>query len=301
MNIVIIGAGAIGSLFGSALSKNNNVVLVGRKSHVDAVNKKGLTIKGKTQANIKFLATESVKDISFSPDILLFSVKSYDAESAIKTSKSIIGKNTVVMSLQNGLNNIEKIKKHVNSDKIIVCITTHGVVFSKPGVIQHTGIGKTILGDISGKNTEIIEKIANDLKLGEIKTIISENIIKDIWAKAIVNSSINPLTAIFNCKNGYLLENPIIEKTLEKICRESTDIADSCKINLNFEDMLKKTEEVIHETSENHSSMLQSVQQNKPTEIESINGTLAKIGKENNIETLMNDLLVYSVKSIICD
>jgi len=291
MNIVVMGAGAIGSLFGAFLSKKNDVVLIGRSSHVNAIDQKGLTIKGKTQLNVKIRAVDSVDKISFLPDLLIITVKSYDTESAIKEVKSSIGDDTIVMSLQNGLDNIEKIEKHVSREKIIACITTHGVVFSEPGFIKHTGIGKTILGALTSGNTLNPGSIANMLSDAGIKTTVSDDIIKEIWIKAIVNSSINPLTALFNCKNGYLLENLILENTLEKICEESTSIASAYGVDVNHSDMIRKTKEVVKETYENHSSMLQSILQSKKTEIKSINSKIVEIGRKHNIKTLMNEIL----------
>ncbi|UCH72001.1 MAG: 2-dehydropantoate 2-reductase [Thermoplasmatales archaeon] len=296
MNIIIVGAGAIGSLFGGLLSQKNNVILVGRKPHVDSINSKGLSIQGKTKLNIKICATNSIGKVPFSPDLLILSVKSYDTENAVKDAKSLIHENTVVMSLQNGLDNIEKIKKYVNIEKIIICITTHGVIFSKPGVIKHTGFGKTTLGNLTNKNIQIIKDTSIFLNEAGIKTTITNNIIEEMWSKAIINSSINPLTALLKCKNGYLLKNKIIEKLVEKICEESTIIANNNGVNISAYNAIKKTKEVITETTENHSSMLQSVLQGKKTEIDSINGVLVKIGKKHNIKTVMNEFLIDSIK-----
>jgi 2-dehydropantoate 2-reductase len=298
MNIVILGAGAIGSLFGAFLSKKNDVLLIGRSSHVNAINQNGLTIEGKTQLNVKIRAVDSVNKISFSPDLLIITVKSYDTESAIKEVKSNIGDNTIVMSLQNGLDNLEKIGKYVSREKIIACTTTHGVVFSKPGIIKHTGIGKTVLGPLTGRNIQNAESIANMLSDVGIKTTVNDDIIKEIWIKAIVNSSINPLTALFNCKNGYLLKNPVLENILEKTCEESTSVANAYGIDVTPSSMIRKTKEVVKETYENHSSMLQSILQGKKTEIESINSKIVEVGRKHNIKTLMNEILIYSIESI---
>ena len=94
MKIVVIGAGAIGSFIGGMLSKNNDVVLVGRKPHVDSIKKIGLSISGKTKLNIKIRAEENIKNIDFTPDLLILTVKSFDTENAIKEAK-IIDKNTL--------------------------------------------------------------------------------------------------------------------------------------------------------------------------------------------------------------
>lgn len=296
MNIVIFGAGAIGSLFGSLLSKNNNVTLISRKPHVDAIRKNGLTIEDKTKLNVEVGAEESVDKITYQTDLFILTVKSYDTETAIKEARSIIGDKTIVLSIQNGLDNIDKIKKFVNSRNIIVGVTTHGAFFSKPGLIRHTGIGKTIIGELNGKKTDRLKNIQSIFNNSDIKTTISIDIFKAIWIKTIINSSINPLTSIFNCKNGYLLENPVLEKIVEKICRESTNIANANGIDILYSAIIKKTKEVIVDTGENFSSMLQSIQKGKKTEIDSINGKLVELGKKCGIELSMNEILVYSVK-----
>jgi len=298
MKIVVMGAGAIGSFFGATLSEKHDVVLVGRKLHVDAIKKHGLKISGKTDLNVKILATESVSKV-FSPvDLLILAVKSYDTETAIKSTKSLIDRNTVIMSLQNGLDNVEKIQKIVKPDKIIVCITTHGVVFSKLGVVEHTGIGKTVIGCLNNEKTQFIDNLIDSFNECGIKTTFSNDINKEIWIKAIVNSSINPVTALFKCKNGYLIKNPVLGKIVEKICKESTAIANKNGLKLSFSDMIKITKQVINETSENHSSMLQSIMQGKKTEIDSINGKLIDVGRTHGIETSLNEILTYSIKSI---
>jgi len=292
MNIVVLGSGAIGSLFGYFLSKENNVVLIGRKNHVNEIKQSGLNIKGETNANVKLSAFEKVEDVKFIPDLLILAVKSYDTENSIRQAEKIIDENTFVMSLQNGLDNVDKIEKYVPRKNISICITTHGVVFSKPGFIQHTGVGKTVVGTLENNNNQFIKKIAKMLNKSGVKTTISKNIIEDIWVKAIVNSSINPLTAIFNCKNGYLLENPVLEKIVEKICMESTNIANSCKINVSYDDMIKKTKEVISDTSNNYSSMHQSFNYGKKTEIDSINKIFVQKAEENNVDCMLNKIIV---------
>ena len=296
MNIVILGAGAIGSLFGALLSKKNSVVLVGRISHMKSIRKKGLDIKGKTQINVKMPSEDSINKVTFLPDILILTVKSYDTDSAISQAKSIIHDDTAVLSLQNGLDNIDKIEKIVDRRQIIAGVTTNGAFFSEPGVVKHTGKGQTILGELNGQKTKRIESIVDAFNKAGIETIASGDIVREIWIKTIVNSSINPLTTSSSCKNGYLLENPILEKVVEKVCKESTNIANAYGMNLSYENMIKKTKKVIRNTSDNYSSMLQSFKKGKKTEIDSINGKLADVGKKYDIDTTMNEILMYIVK-----
>lgn len=296
MNIIVFGAGAIGSFIGALLSKQNNTLLIGREEHVKEINKNGLKIRGKTNLTTKTRAETNIKNINhFEPDLFILTVKSYDTEKAIKQAKTIIKKNTTVLSLQNGLDNVNKITKNINCRNIIAGVTTHGCIFLKPGVIKHTGIGKTIIGDIKG---DASKKVANIFNEAGIKTKTSKNIIREIWIKAIVNSSINPLTAFLNCKNGYLLENPLLENIVEKICYESTSVANTLGLNLKFEDMTLETKRILKDTSENFSSMLQSIKQKKKTEIDSINGKIVEIGKKKKVDVYLNELLVSLVKSL---
>jgi len=298
MNIVILGAGAIGSLFGALLSKKNNVLLIGRTSHVNAIRKNGLTIDGKTQLNVKISAEDSVDAVPFSVDLLIVTVKSYDTESAIDQAKQIIHNKTVVLSLQNGLDNIKAIEHVVDRRQIIVGVTTHGAFFSKPGCIKHTGVGKTILGELDGETSDRIKNIENVFNKSGIETVVSKNIIEDMWVKAVVNSCINPITAFFGCSNGYLLENPLLEKIVEKVCLESTNVANAYGIKLPYQNMVQITKEVIRETSENYSSMIQSVRKGRKTEIDSINGTLVDIGRTYDVDVSLNEILVSLVKTL---
>ena len=298
MNIVILGAGAIGSLFGALLSKKNNILLIGRKDHTDAIKKNGLTVRGGTNLIVKVFAEDSIDKIISPPDLLILTVKSYDTESAIKGVRQIIDSNTVVMSLQNGLGNVDKIVRIIDRKNLIAGVTTHGVFFSKPGIIEHTGYGETTLGEVCRQKTGCIKSIADLFDKSGIKTKISANINREIWSKAIVNSSINPLTTIFQCKNGYLIKNPLLENILDKICIESTKVANSEGISLSYNDMIKKTKEIVRDTSENYSSMLQSFKQGKKTEIDSINGKIVEIGKRHSLELPINEVLVYLIKKI---
>jgi len=296
MNIIVMGAGAIGSLFGGLLSKNNNVTLIGRKPHIETIKKNGLTIKGKTKINKKIPAETTVGKIKDSPDLILLTVKSYDTEKAVKQVKKIMDKQTILLSLQNGLGNIETISRTINKNKVFAGVTTHGATFQKPGVIKHTGKGYTKIGPIKEKNQKKAKEIVKLFNNAGIKTEISQNIIRQIWIKTIINSSINPLTTFFQCKNGYILKNPILELIMEKICKESTTVVNKEGIKIANELTLEETRQVIKDTADNYSSMLQSVQQGKKSEINSINGKIVEIGKKFDVDVTLNDVLFRLIK-----
>jgi 2-dehydropantoate 2-reductase len=300
MNIIIFGAGAIGSLFGAMLSKINNVTLIGRKDHVNEIRKNGLKITGKTQLKVKINAYETIDKIKSTPDLIILTVKSYDTENAITRIVKKFGANIMVLSIQNGLDNINKINEYIISDNIFVGITSYGALFSKSGIVKHTGLGDFFIGSLINKNDKL-KDIFMLFNQSGIKIRLCSNILKEMWIKGIINSSINPLTSFFQCKNGYLLENLVLHKIVEQICIESTYIANAAGYNFTNKDMIERTKKVIIKTSENYSSMLQSIKKGKKTEIDSINGELIRIGKNNGLNTIYNEILIYSIKSIIKD
>jgi 2-dehydropantoate 2-reductase len=298
MKIVVFGSGAIGSLFGALLAKHNTVVLVGRAPHVTSIRQKGLLINGKTRLTRMVPAVESTKEISFSPDLILLTVKSYDTETASSQLHPLLHDQTMVVSLQNGLDNIQKIGKNIEKKHILAGVTTHGALFLKPGIITHTGKGKTILGELNGHSSERLKTLVTVFNQAGIETQMSTDIEREIWRKAIINSSINPLTGFLGCKNGYLLENPLLEKTAEFVCTESSLIVSSYGIRVSPGEMIEKTKEVIQDTAQNYSSMLQSIQQGKKTEIDSINGVLLRIGAKQKIDTSFNRILIELIISL---
>ena len=298
MNIVVFGSGAIGSFFGGMLSKKNNVVLVGRRKHVNEIIKNGLIIRGKTQLELKIKAVEQFKEINFSPDLILLTVKAFDTNQAINEIAPFLSKDMILLSFQNGLDNLERIKQVVPEEQILLGVTSHGVQFTNPGLIIHQGMGSTVIGEISKKETERIQKIASLFNESGIPIEISQDILKEIWKKAIVNASINPLTAIFSCNNGYLLKNPILKNLVDKICRESVLVAHEQGYSFSSDTLLQITHKVIMDTEQNFSSMLQSIQQGKQTEIDQINGKISEIGIINECNASLNFLLTKIVKSL---
>lgn len=293
MKILIFGAGAIGSLFGARLSRYNNVTLLSRKKHAESINKNGLKISGKTEGVYHLKAIYNLRDFGDDPDLIILTVKAYDTENAVKEIVEKFGKHINLLSLQNGLDNLDKIKKYVDPEEILMGVTTEASIFVKPGEIIHTGIGKTVIGSIA--ENPMLNQIYKKFKEAGFETILSNDIMEEIWKKGIVNACINPLTATLEVKNGYL-KNDVLFEIIKDVCKESLDVARANGIDLDFDEMLREVSQVIDSTSENISSMLQSIIRGRKTEIDSINGYISDLGKRFGIETRLNELLTKLVK-----
>ena len=294
MRILIFGAGAVGSLIGGLLSKKYDVTLFGRKKHIDEIKKNGLRIAGKTKG---IFYPKVISKISGKYDLIILTVKAYDTKKSIRTLKPILDRSTVVLSLQNGLGNEEIIRSSKRNMGVLRGITSHGAIFVKPGEIRHSGMGETVIGEIDRKKTERIKKICSMFNNAGIKTRISNDIKKDVWAKTIVNSAINPITAITGLKNGYLFKIPMLTKLIENICIEGVKVANASGIFFDS-DVFEETKKIAKLTSKNRSSMLQDVESGKKTEIDFINGAIAEVGEKKGMETPLNSMLTGLVKGI---
>lgn len=290
MNIIILGAGAIGSLYGAKLSKQNDVLLVGSQKHVNDINKYGLKIIGIENKKYKIKATTKIKKIE-DKTLILLTTKVYDSKKAINSIKNLIKKDTIILCLQNGLY-CEDIVKAIVSDKCLVLrgLTSFGAAFFNYGTIQLSNYGTTIIGK-SQKSKELSD-VFN--KCG-LNTSISSDINKDAWKKVIVNCVINSLTAILRIENKCI-SNEKLGSIKKMIINECLNVAENEGIKFNI-DFIKTVNEIVKD-SNNISSMLQDLLKGKQTEVDYLNGAVVKLGKKYGIRCPINEALTKIIREI---
>jgi len=313
MKIAILGAGAVGSLFGAYLSRFCDVLLVGRREHVEAVNAAGLQISGATDRVFEVRAAETVARLSAPKahaaekipdekfDLVVITTKAYDTEKAALSVPPNLRSKALFLSLQNGLTNYEALRKHVPEKNVLLGITAQGATFLEPGCIEHAGAGETVIGapnkaaaQAHENDVALINELFNDAGL---PCRISENIAQDVWAKAAINSAINAVTAITGLRNGEILELEQLARLCESVVNESAEVAAAAGYALPKNTALKFAE-VIKDTAANKSSMLQDIERGRRTEIESINCEIARVGAIHGIPTPLNSALAALVKGI---
>lgn len=311
MKIAVVGPGALGCLIGGFLSKAGEDVwfLDKRPERANKLNNGGIKIEGISgEHNIKVKATCQLQEIGIS-DLAIICVKSYDTEEATKNAKAIIGDNTLVLTLQNGLGNIEAIGEIIGQEKVIGGVTSHGSTSLDDGRIRHAGKGETIIGrwyqPPARKGVKKwyiprrrLEEIASVLKKANFETKVSDNIKEIIWSKLIINVGINALTALTRLKNGELLEYEWTRNIMRQAVLEATKIAKRRRIGLIYSDPIKKVESICASTADNLSSMLQDILRKKRTEIDYINGAIVSEGENLEIPTPVNSVLTDLVKAI---
>ncbi len=302
MKIAIVGAGAMGCLYGAKLSTvpDTQVYLLDVwKEHVDAINANGLLMEEEgnfiTYSNVKACSTaEAVGPC----DLAVIFVKSTLTGIAVKNNKAVFGSETIALTLQNGLGNIELIKEVIGDSNVIAGTTAHGATMLGPGKMRHAGSGKTIIGELDGGTSERIQRVAQALKKAGMETELSHNVLGLVWDKLLVNVGINALTGITRLHNGALLEHPEIEELLEDAVTEGNKVAQAKGIKLSFPDPVTHTKEVCIATGANKSSMLQDVLNHKKTEIDMINGAVVREGEKVGVATPVNKTLTNLIKFI---
>lgn len=295
MKIAIIGAGAMGCLYGGKLSAvpGNQVCLLDVwKDHVDAINQHGLYMEenGELLNYNKLTASTDASTVGV-VDLAIVFVKSTLTAQAVETNKAVFGEKTIALTLQNGMGNIDNIGAQIGVENVIAGTTAHGATMLGPGKMRHAGVGKTIVGELSGETSERIKKIAGVFTEAGLEVEISENVMGLVWDKLLVNVGINALTGITKLTNGELLAHPEIEELLEEAVKEGTAVAKAKGIVLGFADPVAHTKEVCKATAANKSSMLQDVLNHKRTEIDMINGAVVREGKSAGVATPVNQVL----------
>ena len=293
----MFGAGAIGSLFGGLLSIHNDVTLVCREEQALAIQNNGLTISGRTEVHASPKVVASADDCP-KPDVLIISVKAYDTEEAIGQARPLVGEGTLVLSLQNGLGNAEIIDKVLGDANILCGVTSHGARLISPGVVEHTGVGATVVGAHAGCRREdavLVDGLLND---AGIETSVSEDIDRDVWAKVLVNAAINPIATILGKRNGYLLEHERSREIMKSVISEGVSVAGARGIGLSESEVMDMTLEVVRLTADNKCSMLQDVERGCRTEIDYINGAIVRLGEAAGISTPVNSDLTSQIKKL---
>lgn len=293
MKIYILGAGSIGSLFGALLSKiGEDVTLIGREEHVEAINNNGLKVVGVEEFTVYPKAVTKIP--SELPDLVILATKSYSTAYALECAKESIGENTWVLSIQNGLGNEDEALKYTKN--VLGGITTNGAALERWGVVRWVGKGITIIGNYPRGKGKFAERVVALFKKAGLEAEISENIVGWKWAKAIVNSAINPIGAIMEVKNGYILENDHLLALAMEVVKEGCQVAIQKGIEFEVHPM-ELLLETLERTRDNYNSMLQDMKKGKRTEIDFINAKIIEYGEEMGLKTPLNFALWSLVKA----
>ena len=295
-----MGAGAMGCLYGGHLAEAGvDVSLVDVwREHVDAINAKGLHMTGVSGDRVVHVPATTDPETVGVVDLVLLFVKSYDTAQAVRDSCSLIGGDTCVLTLQNGLGNLEAITEAVGAGRALGGTTSHGSTLICPGEIRHAGVGPTVIGTLDGGSRSMAETAADMFNGAGLQTRVSGDVRGDIWGKVLVNLGINALTALTGLRNGQLLEVPELRRLMRLAVEEGMRVAEADGVDLGPLDHVAHVYTVAEATGVNRSSMLQDVDRGRRTEIDALNGAVVGLGEKRGVETPVNRALTALVKGL---
>lgn len=232
--------------------------------------------------------------------LILLCVKSPALEQTLPSLLPLLRKNTLLLAWQNGIAHLPILRGAQFPCAVALAVTSLGAHLVGPGQVRFGGEGETSLGFLnkaSPKERLALDEVAELFRRADLKTRVEKNILIQIWNKLLVNVGINALTAIYNCKNGALLEKDETLDLLQAAVLEAASVAQAKGIAIAPEPVTR-TIAVCRATANNISSMLQDVRQNRQTEIDAINGAILKEARQLGVPTPVNDRLYAAVKAL---
>ncbi len=301
MKIAVVGAGAMGSLFGALLAEAGNEVWLYDMwlEHVQSINQAGLRLEweGNTRT-VDIRATADPQQIGRSELVIIF-VKSSCTNLAAETALNFVGCDGCVMTLQNGMGNADVIAEFIEPERILAGTTSHGATLLGPGSIRHAGCGPTTIGAWSQTEDGLQRagQLAEFFNRAGIKTESVADVRRVVWNKLLINIGINAITALTHIKNGQILDLEITRELSRAAVEEAISIARAENIKVD-DDALDRVFKVAEATAINRSSMGQDVDNRRQTEIAAINGFIVREAKRLGLQTPVNFTLTALVQTL---
>ncbi|MNW52967.1 putative 2-dehydropantoate 2-reductase [compost metagenome] len=314
MKFDIIGAGAIGLLFGGSLAASGEDVVLWTRSEEQAAQlaAEGIELEDDHGNSIiirpdkfKVYSVDCVADTSVrKPDYLLIMTKQWHVdERLLRTIGVLCGEGTSIVCFQNGVGHVDAFLAAAGGNPLYVAITTEGARRKNTRSVIRSKPGSTIIG-VPGKTDQDIfddpsaENLMNKLLLAGFQALLSKDIDKEINRKLLINAVINPLTALWRVPNGELIATPERREVLRHLCSEAVEIFQACGMDID-DNIYDYVVSVCESTSHNISSMLKDVLQGSPTEIESINGQLIKMAHQAGISAPGHEVVTKLIKGLL--
>ena len=299
MRIAVAGAGAMGSRFGWTLRHaGNDVVLIDSwNENIQEVRKNGVSaeIDGKTSTEqMSIFSPEEIKDNNLSVDLIIILTKSMGLADMLANIQPIIGKNTYVLCLINGLGHVDTLKEYVDEDHIIMGVTMVATNMLGPGRIKFEGGGATEIQPLNENGQKEVEQIISTFQSAGLETRYSENVIYYMWRKACLNGVLNPTDALLETNNVGFAKGPDAKALTQSIVDEFISVAKKEGITLDREEILNHIEEAF--SVPHYPSMYQDLIKNhRLTEIDYINGAVWKKGQKYGVATPYNACITVLV------
>ena len=299
MRIAVIGAGAMGSIYGGHLSMKNEVYLVDTNAAVvEHLQKEGLKLQENGADNLYYpkavTSTEGIAPV----DLVILFVKALFSKAALSGNKGIIGPDTYVMTLQNGSGHEDILGEFVPQDHIIIGTTNDNDAILGMGHIRHGGVGETNIGMLTEDKEGFLPKLKDALDSCGFATTIQENIQQLIWDKMFTNVSLSAVTAILSVEMGYIAANEHAWYLAERLVREAAAVARGMGLKADDEKLLAKVRATSEGSPNGVTSICADIRAGRKTEVDTISGSVVRASKKFGVPAPTHEFVVEMIHAL---
>ena len=297
-NILMVGAGSVGGFFGAHLAKNNpNVSFLLRPKTLAAVKQNGLTIRSANGTfTVRPQAAADPKELP-KPDLIILGVKAFDLDEVMTQIEPVLTENTVILTLQNGIDTEDRIISRVQRDCVVGGVAFIYSKIAAPGVIDHYKKGAVAIGELMGHESGRVLKIKELFAAAGIPCHLSKDIRRSKWEKMCWNCVFNPITVLIDDKVAKALDHPEMMRVIHQIVDEVAAVSAAVKVPLPA-DMAERVVKATQEIRDIHTSMYDDWKAGRQTEIAYLNGYIVQKGRELGIPTPVNEVMTAMIKTI---
>ena len=282
-----MGSGGVGGYFGAKLQRaGEQVTFVARGPHLDAIKRAGLAIRSASEGDtvVRPGAVERLEGVDRA-DAVLFCVKSFDTDDAASRLWSILGPDTPVLSLQNGVDNEDKIDARLGAGRAMGGVAQVFATIESPGVIRHHAAGRIIFGELDGRVSERAERLRDAFARAEIPVELSKTIRRALWEKYLLICAVGGTTAVTRETIGVIRDTPATWRLFRAIVEEVAALARASDVDLAGDavDQIMKFAETIPPAS--RASLAQDLLQGRRLELDALHGYASRLGERLGVPT----------------
>jgi len=298
--VAVVGAGAVGCYYGGMLARAGApVTLIGRPAHVAAIVRDGLLLETLRFSERVRLSASTEVAAARGAQLVLFCVKSTDTDAAARELAPYLSPDTVVLSMQNGVDNLERLRSRVRGPAFAAVVYV-AAAMAGPGHVRHTGRGDLVIGALpaDGPRDEgpVLERLAARLQRAGIPCVVSDNVEGELWVKLLINCAYNAISALGRARYRRIGASPAALGVMQEAVREVIAVAQAAGVRLPDGDLLEQARRISESMSGATSSTAQDIARGKRTEIDHLNGYVVRRGEELGIPTPVNRTLHALVK-----
>ena len=298
MKIAVVGAGAMGSIFGARFGQaGHEVVLVDvAEPLVETINANGVTVvRGEEETTTTIPATTEPSSVG-PCDLVVFFVKCYHTTAAAKSARPLVGQDTVVASLQNGWGNGDVLAEVFPAGQVVVGVTYNSGTVLDVAKVAHPGVGPTLMGPFDGESTAGAERLATAVTDGGLEAQVVTPVRPEIWKKLILNAATLPTASLTGMNAGALTAHAPMHELVSETAREAVAVAQALGYDIDEEERVSYIHQLLERAGPTRGSMLQDFEAGRRTEIDVINGAVVRAADEAGVPVPINRAFVALVK-----